>query len=172
MTQTQHNIFCRNLLTLYTWTGQSRKETSKQQFNKLTNILNLFYEVICYADSSFSHKLKDEFFRDGVLKHSIERSQPKKVREKKIKMKSSVCLNTATNNIHNNDTNKENGAATENTSKAAESLTPVDAECNFNDNNTSECEDNDYSSSSQESIVNRVAIEYRHDQDDEKLAAQ
>lgn len=131
----------------------------------------MFYEVICYADSSFSHKLKDEFFRDGVLKHSIERSQPKKIREKKIKMKSSVSLNTDTNNIHNNN----NGVATENTGKAAEPLTPFVAECNvksINDNN-SECEDNDgYSSSSLESIADRVAQEYFHDQADQKLATQ
>lgn len=49
----------------------------------MPNLLNLFFEVICYADSTFSHKLKEEFFRDGVLKHSVERSKPKKTREKK-----------------------------------------------------------------------------------------
>lgn len=80
--------FARNLLTFYSWTGLSRiKHLTKNPFNKLVNILNIFFDVISYADASFSHKDKEEFFRDGVLKHSFERNKPKRL-SKKIKMAS------------------------------------------------------------------------------------
>lgn len=63
-------------MTLYSWTGHSRTPTvEKIQFNKLKKTLELFLDVIRYADISFSHTLLEQFFKDGVLKHSKDRSK-------------------------------------------------------------------------------------------------
>ena len=40
--------------------------------------LDVFYSVVNYSDSSFTHKQKEEFFRDCILKHSRSRVNPKK----------------------------------------------------------------------------------------------
>lgn len=100
---------------MFSWTGLSRvKDIQKQPFNKLHHTLSLFYDVIVYADSSFSHKHKEEFFRDGVLKHSCERNKPKKERTstKKSAVVSAVYENMTANNTNNNITTNNNNPST------------------------------------------------------------
>lgn len=71
-------------MTFYSWTGISRIEgVSKHAFQKLTNLLHLFFNTIIHADPNFSHKEKEEFFRDGVLKHSAERCLSKEEKKQK-----------------------------------------------------------------------------------------
>lgn len=65
----------------------------------MKNVLNLFYNVVHYADSTFSHKLKDEFFKDAVLKHSKERIL------KKGKKKAITATITKGNKEADNDLN-------------------------------------------------------------------
>lgn len=114
-TQNSNVCFChchrRNLLTFYSWTGLSRiKHMTKNPFNKLVHILSLFYEVISYADASFSHRDKEEFFRDGVLKHSFERNKPKRL-SKKIQIASAAAemrsdrMRTAATSLATSDDN-------------------------------------------------------------------
>lgn len=65
-------MFTKQLLTKYSWTGMSRS-LEKKAFNRLTGILDIFYNVVFKSDNSFTYPARDSFFRDCVLKHSNTR---------------------------------------------------------------------------------------------------
>lgn len=90
---------------MYSWTGRGVYKQNLE-FRKLTNILSIFYEVICYADCTFSHKQKEYFFRDCVLKHSEQRSQPKEARLPSAKKKKITPEAVATVTNYNYDLNE------------------------------------------------------------------
>ncbi|CAG9764340.1 unnamed protein product [Ceutorhynchus assimilis] len=77
-------LITKDLLTKYSWTGLSRT-TQKQAFNKLTNLLDVFYRTVSIADSSFTYAQRDSFFRDAVLKHSHTRLYGPKKKTKDAK---------------------------------------------------------------------------------------
>ena len=65
-------MFTRELLTKYSWTGIS-KSMEKKAFNRLTGLLDMFYNVVFKSDNSFTYPARDSFFRDCILKHSNTR---------------------------------------------------------------------------------------------------
>ncbi|CAG9814655.1 unnamed protein product [Phaedon cochleariae] len=65
-------MFTKQLLTEYSWTGMSRS-LEKKAFNRLTGILDIFYNVVFKSDNSFTYPGRDSFFRDCILKHSNTR---------------------------------------------------------------------------------------------------
>lgn len=65
-------MFTKQLLTKYSWTGMSRS-LEKKAFNKLTGILDIFFNVVFKSDNSFTYPRRDSFFRDCILKHSNTR---------------------------------------------------------------------------------------------------
>ncbi|XP_050301566.1 uncharacterized protein LOC126739794 [Anthonomus grandis grandis] len=66
-------MFTKELLTLFSWTGKSKTSDSKESFGRLVNILDVFFTVVSLSDPTFSHVQKEEFFKDGILKHSKTR---------------------------------------------------------------------------------------------------
>lgn len=75
-------MLTKELLTHYSWTGVSRTSTPKIAFNKLNNILGVFYHVVRFSDNSFTYSQREVFFRDGILKHSQSRLNPSKKKNK------------------------------------------------------------------------------------------
>lgn len=66
----------------------------------MKNILQIFFDVVHFADTSFCHRDKNEFFRDGVLKHSVERCKNKCDKGNKEKKKISTKKNTQSANVN------------------------------------------------------------------------
>ncbi|XP_050497657.1 uncharacterized protein LOC126893379 [Diabrotica virgifera virgifera] len=75
-------LFTKELLTHFSWTGVSRTKNTKLPFQKLHNILGIFYHVVKYCDGSFNYAHRETFFRDGILKHANTRLNPKKKNDK------------------------------------------------------------------------------------------
>ncbi|VEN56301.1 unnamed protein product, partial [Callosobruchus maculatus] len=71
-------MFTKEILVQYSGTGVSRTGLDKDAFNKLNNILGVFYQVIRYSDLSFTYANRETFFRDKLLKHSQSRLHPRK----------------------------------------------------------------------------------------------
>uniref|UniRef100_A0A1B0ETT2 DUF4806 domain-containing protein n=1 Tax=Lutzomyia longipalpis TaxID=7200 RepID=A0A1B0ETT2_LUTLO len=66
-------IFARELLTNFTWTGSCRGSGTKKSLRDYNKILNLFLQLVNKADSSFNMKDLEEFMK-CVLKNATKRA--------------------------------------------------------------------------------------------------
>ncbi|CAH0547436.1 unnamed protein product [Brassicogethes aeneus] len=71
-------VFHPKLLTLYTWTGLSKKKEDKKTFQIYEEVISCFYEALISCDRRFTKQKTIDFFKDNVLKHAHKRSQRKR----------------------------------------------------------------------------------------------
>ncbi|XP_055700417.1 uncharacterized protein LOC129800067 [Phlebotomus papatasi] len=69
-------IFTRELLKYYSWTGTKTKY-EKKQFSAYNRFLQAFYDIVKLADDKYSTTENEKFFKEKILKHSLARSKQK-----------------------------------------------------------------------------------------------
>lgn len=70
-------MFSKNILTSFSWTGISRTAgvEKKLAFQSFDGILMMFMKIIQKADSRWSQKKNEEFFKLNILKHAKQISK-------------------------------------------------------------------------------------------------
>lgn len=79
-------FFERSFFGLCSWSGQSRSKTvDKYAFKSFRRIINCFFHCVRSVDGDFTFGECESFFKDRILKHSVQREMANSGRLSKIK---------------------------------------------------------------------------------------
>lgn len=79
-------VFTRNLMTKYSWSGNTKKgHIQKKCFKQFEHVFNFFYNLIKKADPTYTTVEMKNFFQNKVLTHALRRSSSTKTRSSQPK---------------------------------------------------------------------------------------